>query len=213
MHQDTFIHGDDLQRQNGQWYFHRYGSNSYKGGTYKGLDISFGKGAKAHGGILIRSLISLSPPPVNDFIEGPCNSVNKILKLNSDGAKDLEIVDLVGLKNFSLDIFNKESCLHFSGLHETENKDLFRIIETKNLFKCPRVGLTLKRHDAHKERFWMIDYRYFIYPDKNKKYSIFIILAMIKQGFSTSQIAKETKSKAQTIEELKANYEAGLVDK
>jgi len=64
VHPDTFTHCDDFQRANGQWYFHRSG-NSYRGGTYKGLDLAFGKGEKGHGGILIRSLLSVHPPPVN----------------------------------------------------------------------------------------------------------------------------------------------------
>lgn len=71
-----------MQKNLGQWYFHKFGK-SYKSGTYKGLDITFGKGSIAHGGILIRAISQLDPPPVNEFIEGPCNCVNKILALIS----------------------------------------------------------------------------------------------------------------------------------
>ena len=56
VHKDTFTHGQDMQRESGKWYFHKQG-NSYKSGTYRGLDLAFGKGKKAAGGILMRSLI------------------------------------------------------------------------------------------------------------------------------------------------------------
>ena len=44
IHPDTFTHGDSLQKETGRWYFHKFGQ-SYKVGTYKGLDLTFGKGA------------------------------------------------------------------------------------------------------------------------------------------------------------------------
>ena len=56
VHKDTFTHGDKMQRETGKWYFHKFGS-SYKSGTYMGLDLAFGKGEKAIGGILMRSLM------------------------------------------------------------------------------------------------------------------------------------------------------------
>lgn len=72
----------------GKWYFHRFGK-TYKVGTYKGMDLTFGKGDKAYGGILIRAISSVGATdgkhlPPNEFIEGPCNTVNKILEHNSD---------------------------------------------------------------------------------------------------------------------------------
>ena len=54
-HQDTFTHGNKDQAKPGSWYFHKFGS-SYKSGTYKGLDLAFGKDKIAFAGILIRSL-------------------------------------------------------------------------------------------------------------------------------------------------------------
>ena len=60
VHKDTFTHGASMQKETGKWYFHRYG-NSYRAGTYKGLDVSLGKGAGvAVGGILLRSLMPLT---------------------------------------------------------------------------------------------------------------------------------------------------------
>lgn len=41
-HFDSFTHADEQQKKNGQWYFHKMGKG-YKGGSYKGLDITFSK--------------------------------------------------------------------------------------------------------------------------------------------------------------------------
>ena len=90
-HNDTFTHGDTLQKQNCKWYFHKM-NGAYKAGTYKGLDLSFGKPEiNAIGGILLRSLKEvfvseeeaggkLKVTGNGEFIEGPCNCVNRILK-------------------------------------------------------------------------------------------------------------------------------------
>lgn len=92
VHTDTFTHGDEHQTKSGLWYFHRFGK-VYKAGTYKGMDLSFGKGKDmAYGGILIRALSSLGATngkslPPNEFIEGPCNSVVRILDHNSTPEK------------------------------------------------------------------------------------------------------------------------------
>ena len=60
VHKDTFTHGDPMQKQTGKWYFHKFG-NSYKAGTYKGLDVAIGKGeGVAAGGILLRSLMPVT---------------------------------------------------------------------------------------------------------------------------------------------------------
>ena len=82
-----------MQKHTGKWYFHKFGS-SYKQGTYKGLDVSIGKGdGVAAGGILLRSLMPLRKMAQStdynlvfadagdktSFIEGPCNCVNRIL--------------------------------------------------------------------------------------------------------------------------------------
>ena len=81
-----------MQKESGKWYFHKQGG-SYKSGTYMGLDLAFGKGSKAAGGILLRSLVPASlindkafgtiahnNDLKKDFIEGPCNCVRKVLE-------------------------------------------------------------------------------------------------------------------------------------
>lgn len=85
----------------------------YKSGTYKGLDLTFGRPGSSVGGILIRSLMPVTVEKSGEtlivsgggkdsFIEGPCNSVNRILKETCD--KDIK--DLVAMPDFKLDAFS-----------------------------------------------------------------------------------------------------------
>lgn len=73
-HPDLFTHGDPVQLEMGRWYFHRT-NGEYRGGTYKGLDITFGDG-QTFAGILIRGL----QPDDGDHIDGPCLSVDQLLR-------------------------------------------------------------------------------------------------------------------------------------
>ena len=41
-HLDTYTHGNPDQLTYGKWYFHKFATGSYKGGTFKGLDITLG---------------------------------------------------------------------------------------------------------------------------------------------------------------------------
>lgn len=78
-HKDTFTHGDPIQATNGKWYMHRMTAKnpmSFKGGTYKGMDLTFGKPGQIYGGILIRSIMNIK---TRTHIEGPCNCLDAIL--------------------------------------------------------------------------------------------------------------------------------------
>src|SRR5262245_43010040 len=72
-HLDPFAHRDSLQLQLGRWYFHRT-RGTYRSGTFKGLDLTFGDG-KAFGGVLIRSLET----PDGTLIDGPSLCVDHLL--------------------------------------------------------------------------------------------------------------------------------------
>lgn len=148
VHNDTFTHGDSLQLKNGCWYFHRFGK-SFKSGTYKGLDLAFGREEqKIYGGILIRAI----EPVAGEFIEGPCRSVDTILRLNSSKDEQMtEVKHLVPKEDFSWNAFNPESRLY---LREASEKFKTRIL------RAPRVGLTLNKYDEFKETYWMSDYRF-----------------------------------------------------
>ncbi len=76
-HPDPYVHCHPEQEQYAKWYFHRTttaATAGYKGGTFKGLDLTLGaKGAYL--GILIRSIYH----PTTGMISGPCCVVDHIL--------------------------------------------------------------------------------------------------------------------------------------
>jgi hypothetical protein len=89
----------------------------YKSGSYKGLDVTFGKPEiGAVGGILLRAImpvdvelkdgvLQVSGGGKDKFVEGPCNSVNRIL-LETTGSAEGGIKDLVAMSEFNLNAFD-----------------------------------------------------------------------------------------------------------
>lgn len=74
-HQDPYVHGDDLQKEFGKWYFH--GS---------GLDITFGN-ENYYGGILLRGIKTYSENEWK-YTSGPLNIVKELFsKSNSISEK------------------------------------------------------------------------------------------------------------------------------
>ena len=192
-HKDTFTHGDPIQKQTAKWYFHKFGS-TYKAGTYKGLDVSIGKGeGVAAGGILLRSLMPITlqesvgsemrfanSTDKASFVEGPCNCVNRILdETKPEETKSTwDIKDLVARDDFSLDIFCEASCLRL--ISSSEDRKI--VLPQRAVYSCPRVGLTLKRHDLEKEKYWMADYRFLTFPALHSKMKDYIILSQLAKG-------------------------------
>lgn len=64
-HNDSYIHGHQLQRQKGKWYFH--GS---------GIDITFGD-EKSFGGILIRAMVNIQS---SEYFYGPLVCVQELFR-------------------------------------------------------------------------------------------------------------------------------------
>ncbi|KAG0296555.1 hypothetical protein BGZ96_009134 [Linnemannia gamsii] len=179
-HPDVFTHSNKDQKTCGEWYFHKM-NGSYKGGSYKGLDITFGRHDTCFGGILIRG-IQLSNDPTATIIEGPCLVVDQVLKHTNSKM----IIDLVNNASFSKSIFSETS--------------LLRIVPTKQkiirpLIKGPRVGLTLKRTDKERVDYLMKEYRYLNIPEQHSKGKPYIILALHRQGKTLQQICDITNTK------------------
>jgi len=89
-HPDPFTHRDPLLRARGRWYFHRTGG-TYKGGSFKGIDLTFGDG-EAYGGVLIRGL----ERPDGTLVDGPSLCVDHLLAacgVASVAALDATIAD------------------------------------------------------------------------------------------------------------------------
>lgn len=132
---------------------------SFKAGTYKGMDLTFGDNSNSHGGILIRAIMNIS---TKKYIEGPCNTVTEILK--SQGAKECKELELLSWPKHDGDAFDTTHFIHLVPCDPSNLK----------IEKSPRVGLTLKRYDLLKEKYWMSDYRYLSYPHLCKKQNALI---------------------------------------
>ena len=145
-HKDEYTHQDELQKTYGKWYFHRTKSGNYKGGTYKGVDLTFGN-EDTYFGVLIRSICSTDG---GEFIEGPCRCVNTILELN----------DCKNVGDYMEDRVNPPSARSTSNFHIKRCTGL----EKYDIYSGPRIGLSNK-YPEFKDR----SYRYVIMYDKLKK--------------------------------------------
>jgi len=162
-HKDIFTHCHKEQGNMLTWYFHQMSEkeHSYKGGTFKGLDItcggngegSEGNNKKNYGGILIRSIMNET---TNDVIEGPCNVVNELLKQ----------VKCNSIRELVIDKFNNNlSCIEHS-LLKVEEKHY----DADDMYVAPRIGLSMKGYNTdEKQNYVDKNYRYIVFKDKVKK--------------------------------------------
>lgn len=127
-HPDEFVHRDPQQLEMNTWYFHRRG-RTYKGGTFKGLDMTFGeKDLQIYFGMLIRAIDS-----PQGLIEGPCNVVDYMLYKTQKGT----IKGLVTSSDFNLnDIYDPHSIVHLEPYTDGYKEEPI-------LKRTARVGLTL----------------------------------------------------------------------
>lgn len=124
-HQDKYVHGHLDQTQKGTWYFHRFNNGTYKNGTFKGVDITFGC-RDVCAAVLIRSIYDSVE---NRLIEGPCKTVDHILSLSAVDS----IIAFTG--NASLNVLNNERGLILvEGSNPNPNAILYG----------PRIGLSDK---------------------------------------------------------------------
>ncbi len=190
-HKDEYTHKNKDQLTNSMWYFHQYHNGTYKSGTYKGMDITFGtKQLNIYGGALIRSINNST---TNEFITGPCNTVNYILKMTD--CKEVE--DLVA-KMSNLDIFNSKNPFYLTVNNKTNN-------ENNTIFTGPRVGLSWKYPE-----YLVKEYRYLKQPSKIPKNRGSIISSLYNKGIKSPEIEKLTGiSKASVSKSINEFTEGG----
>ncbi|UJR15368.1 hypothetical protein I4U23_002316 [Adineta vaga] len=196
-HADTFAHRHPEQQQSGYWYFHRQGTSataSYKGGTYKGLDITFSSlNDPSCGGILIRSIQNKE---TNQIYEGSCLVVNAILEI----CKSETIKDLVETKlNKNLNVFNQNQFIYLRSNTTTSDQ--------RELIASPRVGLTLKVPSIDRERFLFRPYRFTpndYFPSKMK---ITIMLALAVEKYFNTKKEKFTDYANEIVDECQMRLE------
>jgi len=190
-HMDIFTHQDVLQESSGNWYFHRTGKG-YKGGSFKGLDITFGQ--KGFGGILIRAIVAID---TDEYIEGPCNCVNHILTLNRSKKGIPEISEFVEFERFDLSVTQR------GRLFLKQNNTL----EQLAVVASPRVGLTLKKTDGERTYFLMKNYRFMSHPLLVRKGRVNLVLGLYADGKNAKEIQDTTGCGAATIKKYLALFD------
>jgi len=153
-HHDVFAHASPMQHNNyGRWYWHRQGTKpdaSYKGGSYKGLDVTCGPvGGTGHGGILIRAVQRVSD---GVCIEGSCLVADEVLRLH----KATSIAEVVARWNGNICAFSNPTLFFARAKHRLPSPKSGAPL----IVRSPRVGLTLKQAGATRPRFIMLPYRY-----------------------------------------------------
>ena len=149
-HEDLYTQSCSDQQLYGYWYFHKLSTGTYRGGTFKGLDLTLGS-KDSYCGILIRSIMDMK---TEVFTEGPCCSVNTFLY---ETKCDESVRDFV--------IDPPMSCL--------ANKRNFIIKDAKLdqqvVKKGPRIGLSA---NINCPQYRQLYYRYAIFSDKLKKHKM-----------------------------------------
>lgn len=189
-HQDPFAHCDPLQTTTGLWYFHRDGGG-YRGGSFKGVDISFGP-ADVFGGILLRSMQC----PDGSVINGCSLLVDSLLQLT--GTEQVAALDQ--------QIQQKPVWDSTSPMFLRYREDL----APQEVFATARVGLTLKRayQFPSMEAYLMRPYRFLTDPTI-KKGKVYTILALLQQNVSLPEIQRLTQSPLRIIQQYQEVWEQG----
>lgn len=201
-HVDPFTHGDPMQQRLGAWYFHRSGQR-YRGGTYKGLDIAFGR-SEAFGGILIRGIErddhgSAGPAAgTPSLIDGPCMVVDHILRLTASPSIDA----LVSRFDGTIESRDRGSPLHVR-LDGGPGRGTV-------IYATPRIGLTLKKGSTEARRRYLArPYRFLSEPARIRKGKPHLVTALHQEGRSPDEIAALTGTRRAVLDGYLAAFEAG----
>lgn len=196
-HPDPFVHCDDDQKIPNKWYFHKQNMKNYKEGTYKGVDITFGKLDNQYGGILIRSIKDIN---THELIEGSCLTMNRFLQDNevetvSHFVKLFDDLEIRYKEKFLKKNYYRKCPLYLEKIHSMKN----------NIYTGPRVGLTLKKNDGDRIGYIAKKYRYFT-NTKLKKFKCGIILSLWHQGYFMEQISDLTGTHKRYIKKYISLY-------
>lgn len=200
-HPDPFCHRHPLQLVPGRWYFHRIGE-AYRGGSFKGMDITFSDG-QSWGGILLRGL----QLPDGTSISGPSRLVDAVLRLT--GQRHVAELDRL-LQGRHAEDATAPLFLRRTPAAEAEGKSDVPAAET--MYATARVGLTLRRERACPTglRFFARPYRFLIQPRALAAGRPQLILALHLQGHTPARIQAITGSPAAAIRRYLHAYQRGL---
>ena len=190
-HPDVFAHRDPVQVHPGRWYFHR-SFGTYRGGSFKGLDITFSDGT-THGGILIRSVEAAD----GALVVGPSLTVDWLLRKAS--FMDVPALDReIGTRQIGDEI--SPLFLHAGPPEE------------RTILRTARVGLSLKRSrpaNVEATRFVLAPYRFLTEPRRITKGKVQMVLALHIQGKDPSTIRTMTACPLKTVQRYIADFETG----
>ena len=189
-HPDAFAHCDPIQLEQGRWYFHKT-RGTYRSGSFKGLDISFGDG-KAHGGFLLRGL----EKPDGEIVDGPSLLVDHLLKKCKK--PDIATLDLV---IGDRPAWEKESPLRLEAI----------ATESRTIHTCARVGLSLKKlkPTPPHAKFLLKRYRFLTEPQGTAKGKVLLVLALHRDGLSPEAIRDLTGCPVGTVKRYVEDFAEG----
>jgi hypothetical protein len=191
-HLDMFTHRDPIQKGTGLWYFHRT-AGVYRGGSFKGLDLTFG-GKDAFGGVLIRGIEAEDGPTL---IDGPSLSVDHLLARTE--AADVATLDAA---IEARPCWDPDNPLHLEWLPALADRPLL---------KTARVGLSLKRlrKSEAPPRFILRRYRYLSEPRRISKGKLHMALALYADGKTPAEIREVTGGTKGAVDRYIADFEEG----
>jgi hypothetical protein len=186
-HGDPFTHNDPHQLSCGEWYFHRTGLG-YRGGTYKGLDLTFGS-ADSYGGLLVRSIQT----PKRAIINGPSLCVDYLLG-QTQAESVAELADKLSGDSHLLELLPATAC------------------SREPIINTARVGLTLKKAnsvESPRVKYLLQRYRFHAQPQKIPKGRTHTILALLLDGCDEKEIRQRCNATPSKIARCIAQFLAG----
>ncbi|MBN9523507.1 hypothetical protein J0H58_34170 [bacterium] len=191
-HPDPFAHAHAVQRHWGKWYFHRSGG-SYRGGSFKGLDLALGAESAAVG-VLLRTAVT----PDGAVIDGPSRLVDFLLRATGTAT----VADLDARLP---DAFDAALPIHFRPAPD----------RGAEVLATARVGLSLKRATAHPAmpRFVGSRYRFQTEPRCIRPGRPQLVTALHHDGASAKEIRERTGVAAGAIARYAAAFEEGRAER
>jgi hypothetical protein len=173
-HFDPFSHRQPITQQAGLWYFHGTGG-SYRGGSFKGADITFGHPG-VYGGILIRAVERRD----GRLIDGPSLCVDHFLK--SAGYQTVAELDRAIARRKVWQVGNP--------LRVTESA----VGHDWPIYHSARVGLTPNSQRDPEARIDYLSrpYRFLTEPRRIKKGRRQLVAGLHEQGWSDDDIVRLT---------------------
>ena len=190
--QDPFAHRDPVQVHTGRWYFHKT-RGEYRGGSFKGLDLSFGGGG-AHGGVLFRGL----EKPDGTVVDGPSLLVDHVLK--ATGFASVPELDRHIGTRLAWDPTQPVALVAAAPVDHP-------------ILRTARVGLTWKwrrpRPGDPAAAFVLRPYRYLSDPRRTAKGKPHQVLALLAEGESPERIKERTGCPVAAVRRYAADFEEG----